>query len=203
MSEAVNASIGADSVIDALVEVGYRYQSDCGPAIIGPRARLRRGAIIYGDVRAGADLSVGHFALVREHTRIGDQVTIGTQVVIEGHVVIGSLVKIESQAFLPTHAIIGSRVFIGPGAALTNDRYPLRRRAEYDPVGPVLEDDVSLGARCVLLPGVRIGQGSMVAAGAVVTKDVPPWHLVAGVPGRASPLADSLREENWARSWKR
>lgn len=184
-----------------MVDIGYAYAADCGQARLGARAIVRRGAIIYGDVVAGNDLSVGHFALIREHTRIGDHVVIGTQVVIEGHVTIGSYVKIESGAFLPTQTLIGSRVFIGPHAVLTNDRYPLRRRQEYDPVGPTIEDNVSLGAGCILLPGVRIGEGSIVSAGAVVTRDIPPWSLVRGVPGRHEPLPDRLMEENRARSW--
>ena len=196
-----NARIGDFCKVDPQVVVGYEYSDNCGYAIIGPNARIRMGAIIYGDVSAGAELSVGHFALVREHTQIGDKVVIGTQTVIEGHVCIGSYVKIESQAFIPTHSTIGSYVFIGPRVVLANDRYPLRRRQEYNPEGPIIEDHVSLGAGCLILPGVRIGFNSMVAAGAVVTHDIPSYSLVKGVPGRYTPLPENLREENRARSW--
>ncbi len=195
------AVIGDGSRIDSMVEIGYAYASDCGKSRLGARAIVRRGAVIYGDVEAGDDLSVGHFALIREHTRIGDQVVVGTQVVIEGHVTIGSHVKIESGAFLPTQTTIGCRVFIGPHAVLTNDKYPLRRRHEYEPVGPTIDDNVSLGAGCILLPGIHVGEGSIVSAGAVVTRSVPPWSLVRGVPGQCEPLPDHLKEENRARSW--
>lgn len=196
-----NADVGEEAQIDTMVEVGYRYSESCGRARLGARAVVRRGAVVYADVVAGDDLAVGHFALVRENTRIGDQVVIGTQVVIEGNVTIGSYVKIESGAFLPTHTLVGSRVFIGPHAVLTNDRYPLRRRQEYDPEGPRIEDNVSLGAGCVLLPSVCIGEGSIVSAGAVVTTDVAPWSLARGVPARIEPLPEKLREENRALSW--
>ena len=196
-----NARIGDSCKIDPQVEVGYKYSDTCGFAIIGPNACIRMGAIIYGDVTAGADLSVGHYALVREHTQIGDNVGIGTQAVIEGHVSIGSYVKIASQVFIPTHTTIGSYVFLGPQVVLANDRHPLRRRQEYNPEGPIIEDHVSLGAGCLVLPGVRIGFNSMVAAGAIVTHDVPPYSLVKGLPGRHLPLPESLREENRARSW--
>ena len=196
-----NAKLGPDCMVDPGVEIGYGYREGCGPAVIGPRGRIRRGAIIYGDVCAGADLAVGHFALVREYTEIGDQVLVGTQVVIEGHVRIGSYVKVESQAFIPTHTQIGSYVFIGPHVVMTNDRYPLRRRSEYVAEGPTVEDNVSIGAGSIVLPGVRLGEGALIAAGAVVTQDVPPWSLVQGVPGRCRPLPDGTREETRARSW--
>ena len=69
--------------------------------------------------------------------------------------------------------------------------------------GPVLEDSVTIGAGAVVLPGVRVGKGSIVAAGAVVTRDVPEWSIVRGVPGRAEPLPEELRHENRAKSWLR
>jgi len=85
---------------------------------------------------------------------------------------------------------------------LTNDRYPLKMRDRYAPEGPVIEDGVTLGAGVVVCPGVRIGHDSFVAAGAVVTKDVPPQSLVMGVPGRCRPLPEHLRERNMALSWR-
>ena len=116
---------------------------------------------------------------------------------------IGDFVKIESNCFIPTYTHIGSRVFLGPNVVLTNDKYPLRRRESYRPIGPVIEDNVSLGAGVVILPGVSIGAGSFVSAGAVVTKDVPPMTLVQGNPGTFLPLPDCLRENNTALSWRR
>jgi acetyltransferase-like isoleucine patch superfamily enzyme len=85
---------------------------------------------------------------------------------------------------------------------ILNDRYPLRLRDQYRPEGCVLEDDVTIGGAAVLLPGVKIGRGSFVAAGAVVTKDVPPGQLVVGVPGMIQPLPEKLREPNIALSWR-
>ena len=196
-----NAELGPDCVVAPQVVLGYRYNDQCGPTVIGARARIRQGAIIYGDVTAGMDLSVGHYAVVRERTLIGDQVVVGTQAVIEGNVDIGSFVKIESQVFVPTDTTIGSYVFIGPNVAMTNHRYPLRKRQEYQPVGPVIEDNVSIGAGASILPGIRIKEGAMVAAGAVVTRDADPWTLVEGIPGKVRDLPEQLHEENRARSW--
>ena len=183
--------------------VGLKYREPCEPVLLGPGAVIRSGSVIYADVVFGADVQTGHNVLIRESTVIGDHVVIGTNTVIEGHVTIGSFVKIESNCFIPTHVDIGDRVFIGPNVVLTNDRYPLRRRDDYRPEGPVIEDNVSIGAGVIVCPGVTIGEGSFIGAGAVLTKDVPADTLVVGNPGRHRPLPDKLREPNMALSWRK
>jgi acetyltransferase-like isoleucine patch superfamily enzyme len=137
--------------------------------------------------------------LVRERTRLGAGCVVGSSTIVEGDVDIGDEVVLQSGVYVPTHVTIGDRVFIGPRAVLTNDKFPLRRRAEYLPEGPVIEDDASIGANATLLPGVRVGRGAMVAAGAVVTRDVPPWTLAVGVPARVSDLPEHLKEPNQVR----
>lgn len=94
-------------------------------------------------------------------------------------------------------------MFLGPGVTFTNDMFPLKMRESYKPLGPTLEDGVTIGGGVTIVPGVTIGEGSFVAAGAVVTKDVPPMSIVIGVPGRISPLPDVLRERNMALSWRK
>jgi len=201
-SAASNAAIlGEGCLIDPQALVGVAYRADAGPARIGADAVVRAFAVIYGDVTIGAHLRCGHHVLIRERTTIGDHVTVGTGTTIDGQTEIGSYVKLESHVYIPTHARLGNYVFLGPGAVLTNDRYPLRQRARYAPSGPVVDDNVTIGAGAILLPGVHVGEGSFVAAGAVVTRDVPPWSLVVGQPGRVRPLPPHLREENRARSW--
>ena len=192
-----------DVTIQPGATVGLAYAEGCAPARITGPATIRSGTVIYADVVIGEHFQSGHNALIREHTEIGRHVVVGTNTVIEGQVTIGDFVKIESNCFIPTCAVIGSRVFLGPHVVLTNDRYPLRRRHKYKPEGPVIEDNVSLGAGAVVLPGVRIGAGSFIAAGAVVTADVPPYTLVCGVPGKGEPLPEHLREANMALSWRK
>ena len=182
--------------------LGLAYREGAGPVVLGPGAVIRSGTTIYADVTAGRDLQTGHNVLIREHSKLGDHVLVGTNAVIEGHVEIGSFVKLESNCFIPTHAVIGSFVFFGPGVILTNDRYPLRRTGEYVPEGPVIEDGVTLGGGSVLCPGVRVGAESFVAAGAVVTRDVPAQSLAIGVPAEVRPLPEKLRQGNMARSWE-
>ncbi|MCO6451739.1 MAG: N-acetyltransferase [Caldilineales bacterium] len=115
---------------------------------------------------------------------------------MDGHVDIGNYVSIQSRVYIPTHTSIGDYVFIGPGAVLTNDKYPLRQRDAYQPAGPQLANHVTIGANATLLPGVTIGEGAVVAAGAVVTKDVPAWSLAVGSPAVIRPLPESLIQPN-------
>ena len=194
---------GEDCQIQEQCIIGLRYRDGALPARFGRSARIRAGSIIYADVVAGDHFQTGHRVMIREHTRIGHHVVIGTNTVIDGQVNIGDFVKIESNVYIPTHVTIGSRVFLGPNVTLANDRYPLKLRDQYTPEGPILEDGVTLGAGVVVCPGVHIGQDAFVAAGAVVTRDIPPGSLVMGVPGRVRPLPEKLRERNMALSWRK
>lgn len=183
--------------------VGFKYNENCRPVKFGKNCIIRTGSILYADVIAGNDFQTGHNTVIREHTIFGDHIVVGTNTVIEGHVTIGDFVKIESNCFIPTHTTIGSRVFIGPGVVLTNDRYPQKMRNQYKPEGAILEDGVTLGGGVVVVPGVRIGKGSFVAAGAVVTRDIPSMSFVKGVPGEVFPLPEKLCELNMAKNWRK
>lgn len=194
---------GEDCQIQRGAIVGLRYVADAPPVRLAAHARIRAGTILYAGVHAGEDFQTGHHVLIRESTVIGNHVVIGTNTVIDGQVTIGDFVKIESNCYIPTHTRIGSRVFFGPGVTLTNDRYPLKLRDEYVPEGPIIEDGVTLGGGVVVLPGIRIGHDAFVAAGAVVTKEVPPFSLVKGVPGEIQLLPERLRSRNLALSWRK
>jgi len=195
------AELGENVIIQEGAVVGLEYINGCQKAKMGNQGLIRSATIIYADVTIGDNFKSGHHVLIREHTHIGDQVVIGSGTIIDGYTTIGNFVKIESRVYIPTHTTIGNYVFIGPGAVLTNDKYPLRRRDEYEPKGPIIEDNVTIGANATILPGIRIGEGAMVAAGSVVTKDVPPWHLAIGVPARIQPLPEHLKEPNRAKRW--
>ena len=194
---------GRDCLFQPGIVLGLRYKEGCSPFKVGDGVVIRTGTIIYADVVAGNDFQTGHNVVIREKTVFGSHIVIGTNTVIDGHVIIGNFVKIESNCYIPAHVTIGSRVFIGPGVVLTNDRYPQKMRDQYKPEGPIIEDGVTLGAGVVVVPGVRIGKGSFVAAGAVVTKDIPPMSFVKGVPGEILPLPEKLKEFNMAKNWRK
>ena len=159
--------------------------------IIGDNVILRSGTVIYCDVEIGDNFQTGHNVMIREKTRIGSDVAIGTSTVIEGFSTIGNGVRIQSMVFIPTKTEIGDRVFIGPNAVLTNDRYPPTGKPELK--GPVIEDSAVIGANSTILPGIRIGSGAAVAAGAVVTRDVPAGKMAIGAPARMRDLPEQMR----------
>jgi acetyltransferase-like isoleucine patch superfamily enzyme len=194
---------GKNCVFQRGAVVGFRYRDDCSPFQVGDDVHVRSGTIIYADSGAGDDFQTGHNVMIREKTFFGDHIVVGTNTVIDGNVQVGDFVKIESNCYIPTHVNIGSRVFIGPGVVLTNDMYPQKMRDEYIPMGPTIEDGVSLGGGVVVVPGVTIGKGSFVAAGAVVTKDIPAMSFVKGVPGEVGQLPAKLEEMNMAKNWRK
>jgi acetyltransferase-like isoleucine patch superfamily enzyme len=198
-SKAASYLSADDVVIEDEATVGLQYHDWKNPAHIGAGCIIRRGTVIFADVVVGDRTQTGMGAIIREYTRIGADCVIGTATIIEGHTDIADQVVIQSGVFIPTMTQIGSRVFIGPRAVMTNDPYPLRRRSEYVAAGPVLAPDVTIGANATLLPGIRVGEGAVVAAGAVVTRDVPAWSLAVGVPARVRELPDGLHERNQVR----
>lgn len=188
------AELGRNPNVDEGATVGYEYEGAEQPAIVGDDARIRSGTTIYADVAIGDRFVTGHDALVREQTVVGDDVVLGTKSILDGSISVGSNVSIQTGVYVPPQTDIGDRVFLGPNAVLTNDSYPLRVDMDLD--GPTLEDDVSIGANATVLPGVTVGEGAFVAAGAVVVDDVPPETLAVGVPADTQPLPEPLAREN-------
>jgi acetyltransferase-like isoleucine patch superfamily enzyme len=155
---------------------------------IGHHAVLRSGTIIYCDVIIGDNFQSGHNTLIREKTRIGDRTAIGTSTVIDGNTCIGNDVSLQSMVYIPTNTTIGDHVFIGPNAVLTNDRYPPSGGL----LGPVIKAGAAVGANATILPGICIGEGAFVAAGSVVTCNVPDHMMAIGSPARIKELPEGM-----------
>jgi len=165
-------------------------KSDFTGTILGKDAVLRSGTILYCDVSAGDRFQTGHNVIIREKTRIGHRVSVGTGAIIEGNTTIGNDVNLQSMVYIPTNTRLGNSIFIGPNAVLTNDRYP--PSAIGGLVGPVIDDHAAIGANVTILPGIRIGEGALVAAGAIVTKDVPAHKLAVGAPAKIRDMPPAL-----------
>jgi acetyltransferase-like isoleucine patch superfamily enzyme len=188
-------TFGANATIFEPVTVGFPSRefigkTDFSGTTLGENAVLRSGTILYCEVIAGNNFSTGHNVIIREKTTIGNNTAIGTSSIIEGNCSIGNDVRIQSMVFIPTNTKIGNGVFIGPNSILTNDRYPPFSRPAL--IGPTLEDNSTIGGNVTILPGVRIGKGAAVAAGSIVTKDVPEGMLAVGAPARFRPMPKEM-----------
>jgi acetyltransferase-like isoleucine patch superfamily enzyme len=198
--------IGKNAILGERVIIGYPTadilkqavssgknieEMDFKGAVVGDNAVIRSNSTIYTDVTIGNDLRTGHNIMIREKTVVGNNVLIGTNTIIDGHTAIGNNVSIQGNVYIPLNVTIEDNVFIGPCAVLTNDKYPIRKKT--DLAGPILRRGASIGANATLLPEVEIGEGAMVAAGALVSKDVPPWKLAVGFPAKIRELPEELR----------
>jgi len=176
-----NASIGADTIIESHCVIGRTEPgSEPKPLTIGSGSMMRSHTVIYGGSTIGGGLQTGHGATIREASAIGERCRIGTQADLEGSVTIGEYVSIHSSVFVAPDATIGSFVWLFPHVVLTNDPHPPSDVSE----GITIEDYAAVSANAVILPGIRLGRGSLVAAGAVVTAEVQAGRVVAGVPAK-------------------
>ena len=186
--------IGANAQIDAGVVLGYRYPNDSRPLRIGDHAVIRSGTIIYANTTIGHRFQCGHHVLIRAEVTIGDRCVVHHKCTLEGCMRIGNGVKIMAHVYMPSTTEIGNMVFIGPNTTFLNDKYPMRCVREVRVAR--IEDHVSIGGGVTICPEVTVGRNSVIGAGAVVTRDVPPNTLAYGVPARHYPLPESLSYGN-------
>ena len=125
--------------------------------------------------------------------RIGRNCKIEAYVYIEGGVVIGDNCKIKPFVFIPTGVMMEDDVFIGPNVTFTNDKYP-RARGDWKLLQTRVKRGASIGANCVILPGVTIGEKALVGAGSVITSHVPDNAVVAGNPAQILRYRDKDEE---------
>lgn len=149
-------------------------------------------ATVAATATIGAGSKVWDLAQVREGAVLGKDCIVGRGAYIGIGVVVGDSSKIQNAALVYEPARLGRGVFIGPAAVLTNDVYPRainpdgsqKSADDWEAVGVTVGDGASIGARAVCVAPVVIGRWALVASGAVVTKDVPDFALVLGVPAR-------------------
>jgi UDP-2-acetamido-3-amino-2,3-dideoxy-glucuronate N-acetyltransferase len=146
---------------------------------------------IAPDVKLGANVKLSKFINLYGCS-VGDDTKIGACVEIQKNAFIGANCKISSHTFICEGVIIEDNAFIGHGVMFTNDKYPrsanadgsMQTEADWQVVKTYVRKGASIGSNATILCGVTIGEGAIVGAGSVVTKDVPPKTIVAGNPAR-------------------
>ena len=166
--------------------------------IVGTGVVLYRGAAIEGGVLM-ADLCT-----VRENVTVGRKTIVGRGVTIENFCTVGRFCKLESECYLCAYSTLEDRVFIAPGVVTSNDNFVGRTQERFKHFkGVTVRRGGRIGAGSVTLPGVVIGEDGLVAAGSVVTRDVPPRKIVVGSPARVwrdVPVEQLLENQGWVDS---
>lgn len=132
----------------------------------------------------GPGTRVWAFAHILKNARIGRDCNIGDHCFVESGAIVGDRVTLKNGVCVWDHVTIGNDVFVGPNAVLTNDLWPRSRQPDWTPVPTFIGDGATIGANATVVCGIRVGEYAMIAAGTVVTADVPAHALILGVPGR-------------------
>jgi acetyltransferase-like isoleucine patch superfamily enzyme len=155
------------------------------PLEIGAGAAVCSGAVVYAGTVLGPDVIIGDQASVRERCTLGEGVVVGRGVCVENDVPIGAFTKIQSNSYITAYSELEDHVFIAPCVTTTNDNFMGRTEQRHALIkGAIIRRGARVGGGVVILPGIEIGAEAFVAAGALVTRDVPPGKLVAGLPAQ-------------------
>jgi acetyltransferase-like isoleucine patch superfamily enzyme len=219
-----DVQIADDAVLGAgvIVHAGTTIGAGCtieDRALLGKRPRLARSSAAHGDVGrltiaagatvccsavvfAGATLGeraiVGDQAFVRERASVGAGSVIGRGSVVDNDVSVGARVRVQTNVYLTAFTVVEDDVFVGPGVVTTNDDTMSRHPPGVPLRGAILRRACRVGGAAVLTPGVEIGEEAFVAAGALVTSDVPPRAVVMGAPARVvRDVPDDDLLEHW------
>jgi UDP-2-acetamido-3-amino-2,3-dideoxy-glucuronate N-acetyltransferase len=178
---------------------GSSAKGEVGALTLGERVTVCSGAVVFAGASVAAEAILGDQSYVRERTRIGHGSVIGRGSVVDNDVVVGARVKVQTSVYLTAFTLVEDDVFVGPGATTTNDDTMARHGPDMPLRGATLRRACRVGGGAVLTPGLEIGQEAFVAAGAVVTRDVPPRAVVMGVPAR---VVREVSDEDLLERWR-
>ena len=158
---------------------------DLPPLRIGAGSIVGAGAVIYRGTSVGERTMIGDHAFVRDRCQVGSHVIIGSHVTLENEVRVGDFSKLQTGVYLCAWVTVEDHCFVAPCVVTTNDNYMGRtQRRLRERGGCTIRRGARVGANVTLLPNVEVGQEAFVAAGSIVTRDVPPRTLVMGSPAK-------------------
>lgn len=184
-------SLGDGHKIDRGVVLGYLTGRDIAQKTlsIGPGACIRSGTVIYAGSTIGAGLQTGHNVVIREENKIGEDLNIWNNSTIDYGCVIGNGVKIHCNVYVAQYTTLEDEVFLAPGVTIANDPHPVCGLCMR---GPTVKRGARIGVNVTLLPSVTIGEGALIGAGSVVTRDIPAHTVAYGNPARPVGSVDDL-----------
>ncbi len=191
-----NIAIGEDVTIGDYAIIGVPAKKFDGDnrTVIGGGSTIRSHTVIYAGNTIGKRLNTGHNTIIREGNSIGDNVSVGSNTTLEIGNRIGNNVKIHSNCIIGEYVIIEDYVWIGPSVITLATLHPpcpkYEECARKDPI--VIKKNAKIGGNVTLTPGITIGENSLIGAGAVVTRDIPPNSVVVGNPARVIKTIDEL-----------
>lgn len=155
------------------------------PVRIGNNCLVGASVIVYCGCRINNDILIADFASIRENVIIGSETIIGRGVAIENKCSIGKRCKVETEVYICAYSTVSDDCFIAPEVTFTNDNFLARTKERFKYFkGPTLKRGARIGANATILPGRVLGSDCLVAAGSIVTKDVPARTVVMGAPAR-------------------
>jgi len=169
------------------------------PLEVGEGATICTAAVVAAGARVGPGAVIGDQAYVRERALVGEASVVGRGTAVENDVTIGARVRIQTNCYITAFSTVENDVFVGPGVTLTNDDTMGRHGPDYPLRGATLRRACRVGGGAVLCPGVEVGEEAFVAAGAVVTRDVPARAVVMGLPARE---VREVPEEDLIERWE-
>ena len=178
---------------------GSSAKGDVGDLVLGERVTVCSGAVVFAGATIAAEAILGDQSFVRERSRVGEGSVIGRGSTVDNDVVVGARVRVQTGVYLTAFTVVEDDVFVGPGATTTNDNTMNRHGSETPLRGATLRRACRVGGATVLTPGVEIGEEAFVAAGAIVTRDVPARAVVIGTPAR---VVRQVGEEDLLERWR-